>query len=147
MTDPNHPFATTLEQMRKKGSGGFARLTERQQWEWHADVYAFRRVMLEVSNNVHVSPPDPEGWFFDPVLVARAEAWYRHKYIEPKQHRKQANGDDLEREGRDLVTQWVRSHGYISIDAYCAQHDGDALAAHRDYLKSPEFGKSRVAAE
>jgi hypothetical protein len=146
MTD-NHPFAAMREHMKNPKSGGFAKLTERQQWEWHADVYAFRRVLLEVSPDVRVSPADPEGRFFDPVIIAPAEAWYRHKYIEPKLRRRQAKSDNLQREGRDILTKWVQSHGYISIDAYCDQHGSDSLAAHRDYLKSPEFGQWRVAAE
>jgi hypothetical protein len=74
-----HPFADTLARMRREG-GGFASLTEHQKWEWHADVYAFRRVMLGISPEERRSPPDSEGRWFNETLIGIAERFYRHKH-------------------------------------------------------------------
>jgi hypothetical protein len=131
-----HPFAIMREAMRKKGFNG---LTNLQQWEWHADVYAFRRVVLGVPPQVRVSPPDPDGTWFREDLVERAGAYYREKLIAPRERKRKANGDALQREGRDIVTKWVQSQGFVSVDDYCERHGNDELAAHRDYLNSPEF--------
>jgi len=134
-----HPFADMLKQMRKKGSGGFDSLSVTQRWQWHADVYAFRHVMLDVRADVHVSPADPKGEWYGPGMVECCVAYYRRKYIEPKQRAEQAKGDIALREGRDLVTKWAQSQGFVSVDDYCERHGNDELAAHRDYLNSPEF--------
>jgi hypothetical protein len=73
-----HPFAETLDRMRREG-GGFASLTEHQRWEWHADVYAFRRVTLGVSPEERRSPTDHQGKWFNATLIEIAESYYRRK--------------------------------------------------------------------
>jgi hypothetical protein len=131
-----HPFAIMREKMRKSG---FASLTNLQQWEWHADVYAFRRVVLGVPPDVRVSPPDPEGQWFREDLVERAGTYYREKFVAARERKRKTRSYDLQREGRDIVTKWVQTMGFVSVDDYCERHGNDELAAHKDYLKSPEF--------
>jgi hypothetical protein len=60
-------------------SFSYAKLTEPQKWQWHAEVYALRRVMLAVPNDVHTSPCDTKGEWYDEDAVARAEAVLRAK--------------------------------------------------------------------
>jgi hypothetical protein len=54
--------------------------TEADRWAWHADIYAFRRVFLDVPYDVRISPADPEGEWFNERLVAEATARYRARY-------------------------------------------------------------------
>ena len=58
----------------------FAELTTPERWEWHARVYAFRRVVLGISPDVRTSPPDPNGEWFDPAMVEREERALRNKH-------------------------------------------------------------------
>ena len=58
----------------------YSELTVPEQWEWHARVYAFRRVVLGVSPDVRNSPPDPNGEWFDASAVDDAERRLRDKY-------------------------------------------------------------------
>lgn len=60
----------------------YAKLTVPQKWQWHAEVYALRRVLLDVSHDEHTSPSDPKGEWFDGRLVAVAEQRYRDKHAE-----------------------------------------------------------------
>jgi hypothetical protein len=137
---PIHPFAAMREKMKKSG---FATLTNMEKWEWHADAYAVRRVCLSVPLEVRVSPPDPDGQWFREDLVERVVCYYREfyraKFDTPERTKRKARRDTLQREGRDIVTKWVQSQGFVSVDDYCERHGSDVLTAHRDYLKSPEF--------
>jgi len=60
----------------------FAKLTKPQQWQWHAQVYALRRVMLDVPHTERTSPCDPKGEWYDENAVALAEAKLRAKLAE-----------------------------------------------------------------
>jgi len=60
----------------------FAKLTQPQKWQWHAQVYALRRVMLDVPHTERTSPPDPTGEWFDEHAVAQAEAKLRTRLAE-----------------------------------------------------------------
>lgn len=51
----------------------YARLTVPEKWEWHAGVYALRRVLLGVPHDEQTSPCDVRGEWFDGRLVAAAE--------------------------------------------------------------------------
>ena len=51
----------------------YALLSESERWLWHADVYAFRRIMLGISEHIQSSPADPNGQWFDARLIAEAE--------------------------------------------------------------------------
>jgi hypothetical protein len=140
MKPVEHPFAVMREKMRKSG---FANLTNQEKWQWHADVYAFRHVCLDQPATVRVSPPDPEGQFYDERLVLMCvnyyHDFYREKFNTAERSKRKTNAYNMEREGRDIVTKWVQSQGFVSVDDYCERHGNDELAAHRDYLKSPEF--------
>lgn len=72
--------------MRKPADqgGGFARLNEQQKWEWHAEVYAFRRVVLNVPESERTSPCDADGKWFNPHLVGIAERYHRLQIGEQK---------------------------------------------------------------
>jgi hypothetical protein len=60
----------------------YGRMPKPQRWEWHAEVYALRRVMLGVSNDTHTSPCDTKGEWYDEQAVAQAEAKLRGKLAE-----------------------------------------------------------------
>jgi hypothetical protein len=62
--------------VRKARKQGYASLTEFEKWDWHADVYGFRRVVLSVAPNDRTSPCDPAGDWFDEQRAAIAEAHY-----------------------------------------------------------------------
>ncbi|HZT90328.1 MAG TPA: hypothetical protein VFA12_20475 [Stellaceae bacterium] len=69
-----HPYADT----RKKCLDvSYSSLTEGERWEWHADVYAFRRVYLGIGRDVRVSPCDPKGEWFSERMIMPAERWHR----------------------------------------------------------------------
>jgi hypothetical protein len=63
----------------------YSEMSKPQRWQWHAEVYALRRVMLGVPRDVHTSPCDTKGEWFDEDAVARAEAALRAKVAEQSQ--------------------------------------------------------------
>jgi hypothetical protein len=144
MNRPEHPFAAMQAQMRKpeKQGGGFASLTEQQKWEWHADVYAFRRAVLGIRperGEPETTPPDPHCEWLSAALVERAEAYYRERHKSAAERRQKTRSAEQQLEGRDIVNRWVQSKGFTNLDVYCAAKGGDELAAHKDYLESSEF--------
>ena len=50
----------------------YAALTTAERWDWHAEVYAFRRICLHAPHSEHTSPCDPDGKFFDEERTAAA---------------------------------------------------------------------------
>lgn len=70
-------FSDAVTKARKHG---YATLSEGEKWDWHADVYGFRRVILDVSFNENTSPCDVRGEWFDKDRAAIAERYYRAKY-------------------------------------------------------------------
>ena len=63
----------------------YSEMSKPQRWQWHAEVYALRRVLLGVPRDVHTSPPDPKGEWYDEGAVARAEAALRERVAEQSQ--------------------------------------------------------------
>ena len=63
----------------KAKQSGYDSLTTTEKWEWHADVYGWRRARLGIEAEVHTSPPDPDGKWFDERRTAAAEEHYRGK--------------------------------------------------------------------
>jgi hypothetical protein len=122
-----HPFAATLTQMRKpdKQGGGFANLNDQQRWEWHADAYAYNQVILSRGD----SPCDPGGEWFDAPRVKIAARYYHTKFVEPREARRRARGDELQREGRALVNGWAKRHGLATIDQFAEVRSMDAVTA------------------
>jgi hypothetical protein len=139
-----HPFAATLAQMRKRpeDGGGFARLNEQQKWEWHADTYAFERLVLGREG----SPCDPDGKWHNPALVAIAERYYRAKFVEPRQRNSQARDDD-QLGGRALVNAWARSKGFDSIDEYAERNGIELLGEHGAYVQATQEIVARAVAK
>jgi hypothetical protein len=60
----------------------YARMPTPLRWQWHAQVYAFRRVVLGIAADVHTSPCDPEGAWYDEPMVIAAERSLRTKFAE-----------------------------------------------------------------
>jgi hypothetical protein len=56
-----------------------------QRWQWHAEVYALRRVLLGVTPDVHTSPCDPKGVWYNERDVAETEAALRSRIAEQSQ--------------------------------------------------------------
>src|SRR6185312_5035486 len=50
----------------------YGQLTDAEKWQWHADVYAFRRIVLEADEQT--SPCDPDGEWFNEELIRAAAA-------------------------------------------------------------------------
>jgi hypothetical protein len=142
----DHPFAATLDQMRRplEQGGGFARLSDQQKWEWHADTYAFRRVCLSAAQT-DATPCDPDRRWFNEHLVGIAERFYRAKHAELSRQCK-ADTDarnairfaDAERwrnskEGKDFLGQPV----------YRRYRDSDISDLHADLgLSAQEYNPS-----
>ena len=63
---------------RVNGSPARPPKTEAEQWAWHAENYANRRVMLNADERT--SPMDPDGRWYNADLVAAAEAKMRGKH-------------------------------------------------------------------
>jgi hypothetical protein len=60
----------------------YTRMTDTQRRQWHAEVYALRRVMLDVPHDTRTSPCDPKGEWYDEKLAAEVEAKLRAKLAE-----------------------------------------------------------------
>lgn len=58
----------------------YAKLSLPQKWEWHAEVYGFRRVVLRIAHDERTSPVDPDGRWFDDRLADAAEQRLRAKF-------------------------------------------------------------------
>lgn len=140
-----HPFAATIEQMRRKPEegGGFARLNDQQKWEWHADVYAFEKIVL----NRECSPCDPNNRWFNAHLVRIAERYYRAKFIEPRERANAVRDSADQRQGRALVNGWARRRGYDSIDEYAEGEQIPLIGEGSAYLLAVTEIAAQVAAE
>lgn len=84
-------------------------------WQWHAEVYAFRRVVLGVSRDVETSPCDESGVWFNAERVDDAERRLLAKR-EPPQRRQQ--DEQKIREGRAAANAWAQARGYADIEEY-----------------------------
>lgn len=98
----------------------YATLTVPEKWQWHADFYAFRRIVLGVAREDRTSPCDPDGIWFNAGLVDEAERRMRAKRDQDRERRDRQRGDAVAREGRALVEQWVKRAGYLDVETYMA---------------------------
>lgn len=96
----------------------YATLTVPERWQWHAEVYAFYRVVLGVPIETCASPCDPDGEWFDEALVRAAAARLVAKRDEAKMRRVRARSDGMEREGRAIANEWARERGFADFDEY-----------------------------
>ncbi len=123
-------------------SKSYALMTEGERWNWHSEVYAFRRVVLGASPDEKTSPPDPEGVYFNEDLVRAAARRLVDKRNKGRRAWQRARHDDLQREGRGTVDAWARSQGFADLDHYAqAKGIADITDAYRVYLASPEFAR------
>ncbi len=147
---PIHPYAATLAQMRKpaKEGGVFASLNDQQKREWHADVYAFNRIVLgrDGPNECNSTPADPRGEWRDEGMIEIAGRYWRAKK-EPCDRQREMRGKELEREGRNIVNRWTQQQGCVDIDSYAAAKDITITEAYVAYLRSPEYKEIMAAAE
>lgn len=97
-------------------------MTSTERWQWHAEVYAFRRVQLEVSVEERTSPCDPDGVWFDERLVNEATRLLRDKRERGFRRREWARADEAAREAPAICAAWARSRGYPDFAA--AEADG-----------------------
>jgi hypothetical protein len=72
-----YPFEHAIDRQKKSG---FATLTVAEKWDWHADVYGFRRAFLDIEPAIETSPCDEHGTWFDPARAGAAEIHYRRKF-------------------------------------------------------------------
>jgi len=79
-------------------SRSYSTLSIAEKWEWHADVYAFRRVFLGIYDTT--SPPDPTGVWYNADLADVFEKRKREGKGNP--------ATDRDRE------EWARSLGWAS---------------------------------
>lgn len=116
----------------KVRKGGWDSLTRDDKFDWHADVYARRRVRLGVSPDVRTSPADPEGDWYDAGRIAYAEGCYRRqdeRHGEAVRAARRDNERRLQRvadlspaevqiEALAIKDQWARDHGYLDCADY-----------------------------
>lgn len=93
---------------------GYAALSDINRARWHAKVYAFRRVVQGVSNDEHTSPCDPQGKWYDPILIAQAEAALKMRKVRSRSQRDR----ELEWEGRYLCMCFAEERGYADWEEY-----------------------------
>lgn len=116
----------------KVRKGGWDSLSRDEKFEWHADIYAWRRVRLGVSPDIRASPADAEGEWFDAGRVAYAEGYYRRQDERQQQavlavrreteRRRQRVADlppaAVQEEALAIKDQWARDHGYLDCVDY-----------------------------
>ena len=94
------------------------------QWAWHAQLYAFRRVHLSVPVDDHTSPADPTGeWFNEELIRAAAEK------LQAKRRQKR----ELIFTENELAERAEFAHlkGYPNWPSFLeAVHDGSERIAH-----------------
>lgn len=104
---PNLP--ATVQQAPRRP---YSKLSEAEKWDWHAEVYAFRRVHLEVPDDVRTSPCDQDGVWFDEPRVEAATRRLRFERSHAREQRERVRSEALIREGRAICNKWARSMGY-----------------------------------
>ena len=92
-----------------------SQMTVAEKWQWHAEVYAFRRVVLGVSRDVRTSPCDESGQWFNAERVDAAERRLIAKREPPDKRQRDAQ---MARDGRAAANAWAQTQGYSDIDAY-----------------------------
>jgi hypothetical protein len=103
----------------------YAQLTESERWQWHSEVYAFRRVVLKTPIEEKTSPCDPSGDWFNEGLIRVAAARFHEQFNGPRERRHRTQDEAMQREGRALCNRWARQNGYADM--------GTALAEGRSY--------------
>ncbi len=60
-----------------RGKGYFGRVSDDDQWAWHAYTYGWRRIMLQTRDDL--SPIDVPREWFNPSFAAQAEVYWSRK--------------------------------------------------------------------
>lgn len=128
-------------------------LSINEKWEWHADVYAFRRIFLNVPRDEYTSPCDPNGEWYDETLVAAAERRKRIKLDDERKAREKYASDpargrnrrlseaEMIRGGRAVLHEWATKRGHKNFKEYMA-------AQGLDFDNDEQYGEAcrRVSA-
>src|SRR6185312_12502636 len=93
----------------------YGQLTDAEKWQWHADVYAFRRIVLEVPPDEQTSPCDPGGEWLNEELIRAAAARLQLRRDRGRMERKRVLDEQRHREGRALCDAWARKRGYADF--------------------------------
>lgn len=116
-------------------------LSEPERWQWHAEVYAFRRVYLGTSIEDRVSPCDPDGRWFDAFLVRAAETRMRETIARVERERREADRNARAEQQRRfaLAAEWRRSEAGKAALAGNFRQIGAALGVTaREYKPTAE---------
>lgn len=96
----------------------YSQLSNGEKWVWHAEVYAFRRIVLGVPVEQRTSPCDEDGQWFDEGLIRAAAARLLDKRERGKRRSQRASDAEQIAEGRAIATRWARKQGFDSMDDY-----------------------------
>jgi hypothetical protein len=139
----------------KVKAGGYDNLTTDEKWQWHADVYGWRRARLGVSADVRTSPVDPEGKWFDEGRITYAENHYREAgsrkrsavVAQRPDHARPADPD----EALPIMDGWARDHGYHNLADYQESERLDYVDARcniaRSFMAAADARNRRAFAE
>ena len=116
--------------VRKCRKEGFASLAEHERWDWHGDLYGWRRVFLGASPDEKTSPCDLEGKWFDAARAKLAEDHYRNS------KRRQRNTNDDVFDARDIENRWAQQRGYNDFEHYKGVEGLDHVEACVRVIKS-----------
>lgn len=124
----------------------YAILTEAEQWAWHAEVYAFRRIVLNVPMEQVTSPCDPDGKWYNEAMIRVAAERLQAKRNAARRLRESARDAELIADGRELCNRWARQNGFADFAE--AERAG---STHADVIRAlPAAGRkmrTRRAAE
>lgn len=95
-------------------------MSEAEKWDWHAEVYAFRRIVLGIADDTRSSPCDPDGVWFDEPRVTMAAAKLRRKLQGGAERRRQTEDRTDAPEGRAAVNAWLRRAGFADLESWVA---------------------------
>ena len=111
-------------------------MTEREKWQWHTDVYAWRRVRLGAAREEQTSPPDPKGVWFNADMVDAAERMLQQKVEGQAAARTKQRDDAMLAEAGQVKNTWARQHGYADFEDYRARHGLDDVDATCNIARS-----------
>lgn len=95
----------------------YSELSEAQRWDWHARIYAHRRLFLEAPNEERTSPVDPKGEWFDEPRVDLETRRLIAKRDDAKRRRAAARDAEMIAGGRDICNRWARRNGFVDFPA------------------------------
>lgn len=112
----------------------YSQLTVAEQWEWHARVYAFRRVVLSIERGERTSPCDTSGEWFDAALVDEAERRLRHQRASKFANLHRDDSDVWD--AREVENKWAQDRGYKNFEHYKAAERIDHVEACKRLILS-----------